>query len=397
MPIANGLRSTSVGFAQDRLNRLLGRLFSVALALSGTEVFINVYHQLPELDPFFGPLAALISLLSHLIFILTAWIGNRPEIGQQIHAVVSLVILVTWPIQVSNPESLPLSFQPWIWWVLGPAAIAAGLSMGRLWGSAVLVAMPVIWYFVHSSADGGSATSLRSIQDSLYTFLFSISFTLVLLLLRDQAAKADLAGEQLIQSEANKAAADASERERLRIGALIHDRVLTALIVAGKAKAPAEVNSSRELAKQAISALNAASEIGAQPDTAETSVGSLFKEIRRQFSTSNIEIDEAETSLKALPTNVAQAYLEATRQAVANSLQHAGPTANRIIILRGASSGFKIVVKDDGVGFRPSRVPKSRLGIRVSILERIESVGGKAYIDSRPGGGCSIILSWASQ
>jgi signal transduction histidine kinase len=272
--------------------------------------------------------------------------------------------------------------------------------MGRLWGSAVLVAMPVIWYFVHSSADGGSATSLRSIQDSLYTFLFSIAFTLVLLLLRDQASKADSAAEQLIKSEANKAAADAVERERLRIGALIHDRVLTALIVAGKAKAPAEVSSSRELAKLAISALHDESEPGAKTETSETSETSvigLFEDIRKQFAESGFEIDEADASLIALPSNVAQAFLEATRQAVTNSMQHAGPNVNRAIILRGSPKGFKIVVKDDGRGFRPSRVSRSRLGIRISIIERIESAGGKAYIDSRPGGGCSIILTWVSR
>jgi signal transduction histidine kinase len=43
-----------------------------------------------------------------------------------------------------------------------------------------------------------------------------------------------------------------------------------------------------------------------------------------------------------------------------------------------------------------SRVPKNRLGIRVSIIERVELAGGRVFIDSRPGDGANIILEWGA-
>jgi signal transduction histidine kinase len=34
------------------------------------------------------------------------------------------------------------------------------------------------------------------------------------------------------------------------------------------------------------------------------------------------------------------------------------------------------------------------LGLRLSIIERVESVGGKVFIDTKPGGGTSIVMEW---
>jgi signal transduction histidine kinase len=51
-------------------------------------------------------------------------------------------------------------------------------------------------------------------------------------------------------------------------------------------------------------------------------------------------------------------------------------------------------VTDDGVGFRPSRVPKNRLGLRISIIDRVEAIGGRVFIDTRIGQGTSIIMEW---
>jgi signal transduction histidine kinase len=52
----------------------------------------------------------------------------------------------------------------------------------------------------------------------------------------------------------------------------------------------------------------------------------------------------------------------------------------------------KIVISDDGVGFRVSRIPRSRLGLRLSIIQRVETIGGRVFIDSKPGSGTNIVL-----
>jgi signal transduction histidine kinase len=88
------------------------------------------------------------------------------------------------------------------------------------------------------------------------------------------------------------------------------------------------------------------------------------------------------------------AFTDATAQAITNSIQHAGGKASRLLRLKASAKEVKIVVKDDGIGFWASRVPKARLGLRLSIIERVESVGGSVHIDSKPGHGTSIVMEW---
>ena len=51
-------------------------------------------------------------------------------------------------------------------------------------------------------------------------------------------------------------------------------------------------------------------------------------------------------------------------------------------------------VSDTGVGFDPAAVPQERLGLRVSIRERVATVGGAVQVQSVPGGGASIVIVW---
>ncbi|MFB9642890.1 sensor histidine kinase [Agromyces lapidis] len=59
-----------------------------------------------------------------------------------------------------------------------------------------------------------------------------------------------------------------------------------------------------------------------------------------------------------------------------------------------ARGGCVIEIADNGVGFDPGRVPSERLGLRVSIEERIANVGGNSEIASRPGHGTTVTLAW---
>jgi len=53
------------------------------------------------------------------------------------------------------------------------------------------------------------------------------------------------------------------------------------------------------------------------------------------------------------------------------------------------------VVKDDGRGFNPRRVGIDRLGIRLTIVQRMEELpGGSATISASPGRGTVVALDW---
>ena len=58
------------------------------------------------------------------------------------------------------------------------------------------------------------------------------------------------------------------------------------------------------------------------------------------------------------------------------------------------AGGCVIEVADDGVGFDRHDVPDERLGLRVSIEERIANAGGAAEIGSQPGHGTTVTVAW---
>ena len=75
-------------------------------------------------------------------------------------------------------------------------------------------------------------------------------------------------------------------------------------------------------------------------------------------------------------------------------MQHAGNNVVRQVRLRADHRGLKVVVKDDGRGFRESKIPANRLGVRHSIRRRVVSVGASVNIQSEPRKGATVILKW---
>jgi signal transduction histidine kinase len=94
-----------------------------------------------------------------------------------------------------------------------------------------------------------------------------------------------------------------------------------------------------------------------------------------------------------VPVDPAAALIEASAEAMRNSIQHAGD-ARRSVSLRIESGSVTISVRDDGRGFTLRRVAPDRLGVRVSIIDRMRAVGGRAVVDSAPGRGTEVRLCW---
>lgn len=86
------------------------------------------------------------------------------------------------------------------------------------------------------------------------------------------------------------------------------------------------------------------------------------------------------------------ALVAAVRAALENALQHSGTDSADVEIMY--SDGEVIfMVSDQGRGFDTSAIAPDRLGIRDSIIGRIEDVGGRARIWSSPGAGTSVLVA----
>ncbi|WP_162606147.1 ATP-binding protein [Jiangella asiatica] len=88
----------------------------------------------------------------------------------------------------------------------------------------------------------------------------------------------------------------------------------------------------------------------------------------------------------------ARAILKAAREATVNAAKHSG--ADKIdIFVEVSDDGVEVFVRDRGAGFDPDSVPDDRLGVRRSVIGRMERHGGEATIRSAPGEGTEVRLS----
>ena len=276
------------------------------------------------------------------------------------------------------------------------AGLSAVLSLPMKAAIIYLVALPVYWALLHMSVWGGSATAGIVWQEATYTFLVSGTFSAVILLLRSQASQADYANEMAANAAANKARVDAIERERYRIDSLMHDKVLTALLLAAKAKTHEDEVVAASLAEEAILNLNSARLDNSGAPLGLT-ISSFFLALDEAISHSypTVSVVVLSGSDLALPAEAAAAITSATLQAVQNSVQHAGNiNVFRSVRLKAKQDGLKIVVLDKGKGFRVSAVAKNRLGVRLSIIATVEKVGGRVFIDSKPREGTNVVIEW---
>ena len=96
------------------------------------------------------------------------------------------------------------------------------------------------------------------------------------------------------------------------------------------------------------------------------------------------------------------AMLQAAREAMVNAAKYAGETAERglggeprtslSVYAEVAGEDVAIFVRDRGEGFDLDAMPEDRMGIRESIIGRMERNGGKATIRTAPGEGTEVRL-----
>ena len=86
----------------------------------------------------------------------------------------------------------------------------------------------------------------------------------------------------------------------------------------------------------------------------------------------------------------------AAREATTNAAKHAGvPRVD--VYAEITAAGIDVFVRDRGAGFDPDATPEDRLGVRRSIIDRMERHGGRAEVRSAPGEGTEVRLAMPRQ
>src|SRR5690606_20630931 len=139
-------------------------------------------------------------------------------------------------------------------------------------------------------------------------------------MLRSMAIQMDIARREAVGSYAAAAAADAAERERVAVAALMHDSVLAALIAAERAHTPRERSLAVSMAREALTRLanvdQDAGEGSDAPAPLETFVAEL-ETASREAGGPDV-VSELPAESWSLPGRVARALVLAATQAVAN-------------------------------------------------------------------------------
>jgi signal transduction histidine kinase len=179
--------------------------------------------------------------------------------------------------------------------------------------------------------------------------------------------------------------------------AAVHDTVLNDLSIV--------LNTTETLDERAITRLRAdleqlrgaewISEITAIP-TADEEDASLRNEIMRmvsdfQWRGLSIHVTGSGSGVYKLKPEVARALVGAVRAAFENVVRHSGASVAELELIY--ADDITVMITDQGAGFDMADLPADRLGVRGSIIDRLEAVGGSAQIWSTPGSGTSVVLT----
>jgi signal transduction histidine kinase len=379
--------------ASARLERLFRRLYAFTLLLSSVESIANSITQ----DRYLNWLN--IVMVATLVFIVVmiqvaTWTKRNMDRWIVVLGGFGVGAMLFFPWLVVDVDVLPSEYQPWLWWVIGMAVVGIGVVARPVIAMSYLVAVTGIWLWLDTSPWGGSSDFFLELQDATYIFLFGGTVLGLFILVRDSVLKVDIANSLAINAAIQQASTDAVEQERQRLDALIHDRVLNTLLLASKASESSEYGSVVKLSEEAIESLRKADR---EPESRpEIQALGLFKALEQAavqlIPKANVEILSGGSV--EIPAPVAQALTEALVQALDNTARHS--EASRVTLTLNSPTAKSVVIElsDNGVGFRLSRIPKDRIGVRTSILKRVEAVGAKAFIESSPGVGTLVRLEW---
>ena len=375
------------------LERQIRRVLSAVLLLSLPEIVANSSSQAQYTNDLSRALLGLL-IFTTAATLFSSWVRRNGNLTFTVHGMIAGLSVYVWPLLLQS-ESFQVDQKPWIWWTLGLGLVSFGLFVRWWFAGLYLVLVSLGWSLLTMAEAGGAADLQSAIQDGVYLFLFGGSILGMINLVRRGAKRADEANTLAIERAIEQARIDAVESERQRLDALIHDRVLNALLVAGKAQSIEDQRGATQLAQNAIHTLQEA--LVEPRSTPNVTPLGLFRALRKaalqllptiQVSTLGADSDE-------IPAAEAQAITQATIQAIDNAVRHSNAKTIELIMDLPEPSSLEITVRDNGTGFRLDRLPKDRIGIRTSVVGRMTAIGGKAHIRTAPGAGTEVVLRWS--
>jgi len=392
-PVRNPLSLLRVDAAIARLAAVIGVAFfaqSIPLQLV----------QLPRMASAWSIAILAILIASLLICAIASALKRGVRTTYAAFAIVYLVALVSWPFAVVDlPGAMGDPSSYWLYFLLTIATTMASVSLELPIATVYTVGAPALYGIIRITPPGGGTEPVLAALDSVYSILLGGGILIMIAVLRYAATGVDVAQQNALERYSHAVRQHATEAERVQVDSIVHDSVLTTLLSAARAFSPEAKVLAATMAGNAIGHLREA--VAVAPDTEATISGEIVAQRIVSAADSMSQPFTVATHVDEwcqIPIHVAEAAYSATVQAMVNSLQHAGSGVERWVDIRSHGHGaFEIEVGDKGTGFDPDAIPTERLGVRVSIFERVASAGGLATIETAPGEGTVLTLAWDGQ
>lgn len=364
-------------------------VFALVLCAQGVD---DVLDDLPGLAPWWDMLFGGGAAITILWAAAASVRGRVDRWALGGFAVVIAGGLLTW----SGAHPVPESGPPWLWHVLSLATACLAGAAGIKGAALYAVSTSVLFAVVRHSPSGGSASWDVAAEDAAYAAMVGIAVAVAIHAIRLGAERADTAEAHAVAAYKESAGARAQLIERHRLGAILHDSVMSALVAAAQAVTPEQRCGAARAAREGMRRL----EEYAATEPARSPVHLVELPSRLQAVAENpaflpVDIFSAlpSSSPLTLPATVADALLEATFTALDNASRHSR-ASRATISIRVIGGRLRVEIADDGRGFDLGSVPPRRLGIRVSIIQRVVGTGGRAEVASVPGEGTQVLLEW---
>lgn len=386
--------------ALDRVTRTLVVSIGVGSVLFTILGVPSIIAQYEFLNPVFSIVAILLFCgLPPLGAVLSFWAPMRVlRILAGAHAVSTLALLALFVPAMTDPSALNGGDLPWILSAITAAAVEAAIAVPFVaaWVYMIVLSLAsgVVRFITYGSPDASQA-----VQDTIMIVLISgflMSLVQLTLLAGREQDTAARAAQELATTTASE---QKLERQRNRYRGLTRDDVAATLRAAMK-----NTPDYREFARRrAVTTLESMGKLST--DLHLTSFMPAA-ELDAQLRTTAVAQDVSYSSSLAttdgaaeVPVEVVDALVEAATEAMRNSNQHSshrdGRVVHQTVRVENVGRGIRVTIKDDGRGFNPRRVGIDRLGIRLTIVARMEELaGGSATIDSSPGRGTVVTLDW---
>lgn len=264
-----------------------------------------------------------------------------------------------------RPQSLP-----WAW----PAAglVAAGVVFGRRWAVVAAIALSVASFVGEGLNDGGTGLAVWGVTASSKAGLYMLT-----------ALIAGYIARRLRSAEAEISRVRAREEIAVRL----HDGVLQTLAVIQRRSTDTELASlARDQERDLRDYLTGVK--SSQPGLTASLRGAAALYERRHGG--RVEVIIAD-DLEDPPDDVIEAITGAVSEALANAGKHADAEQVVVYVEPDFEDSIFVSIKDNGVGFDPETVDR-RIGLKESITGRIEAIGGRVEISSKPGRGTEVRL-----